>query len=192
MRRQAGFVALAVAAPLWTGGALATPPAILGTGPSDRSPASAAMVGTLPSGAQPGTVVVVGLAGQHETLSAADVARLPHAHVTLSHNDQTTDYAGPLLSDLLRDVGAPLGVRMHGSGVNDIVFVTAADRYRVALSLAEVDPGFHKDAKVILADQADGKPLPPKEGPFRLVVDGDLKPSRSAYSVVAIELKHLP
>jgi len=43
-----------------------------------------------------------------------------------------------------------------------------------------------------LADQADGKPLDPKEGPFRLVVDGDLKPARSARSVVEIDLKHLP
>ena len=150
------------------------------------------MVGSLPQGAKPGTVVVRGLTGQGESLAAADIAKLPHEHVVLVHGDQTTDFSGPLLSDLLRDVGAPMGVRLHGSGVNDVVFVTAADKYRVVLSLAEVDPSFHKGAKVILADQADGEPLPAKEGPYRLVVDGDLKPARSAYSVVAIELKHLP
>ncbi len=174
------------------GPAFATPPPIMGVPPSDRSPASAAMVGVLPEGAKPGSVVVRGLAGQTETLTAADIAKLPHAHVTLDHMGATADFSGPLLSDLLRDVGAPMGVRLHGSGVNDVVFVTAADKYRVVLSLGEVDPSFHRGAKVILADQADGKPLPPKEGPYRLVVDGDLKPSRSAYSVVAIELKHLP
>ena len=193
MPRAGRFAGLAAAAAYGSASvALATPPAILGTGPADRSPASAAMVGTLPAGAQPGSVVIAGLAGQREVLSAADVARMAHVHVTLAHNDQSTDYSGPLLSDLLRDVGAPLGVRMHGAGVNDIVLVTAADRYRVALTLAEVDSSFHKGAKVILADLADGKPLPPKEGPFRLIVDGDLKPSRSAYSVLAVELRRLP
>ncbi len=172
--------------------ALATPPPIMSPAPSDRSPASAAMVGRLPAGAAPGTVVVHGLSGQSETLTGRDIAKLPHQHVTLDHMGATTDFSGPLLSDLLRDVGAPMGVRLHGAGVNDVVFVTAADRYRVVLSLAEVDPSFHKGAKVILADQADGKPLPLKEGPYRLVIDGDLKPARAAYSVVAIELKQLP
>ena len=174
------------------GPALATPPPIMRPAPTNRSPASAAMVGALPQGARPGEVVVRGLTGQVETLTAADIAKLPHAHVTLDHMGVTTDFSGPLLSDLLRDVGAPLGVRLHGSGVNDVVFVTAADRYRVVLSLGEVDPSFHRGAKVILADLADGKPLPPKEGPYRLVVDGDLKPARAAYSVVAVELKPLP
>ncbi len=175
------------------GPALATPPPIMSAAPpSDRSPASAAMVGALPEGAKPGTVIVRSLTGQSETLTAADIAKLPHAHVMLDHMGVTTDFSGPLLSELLRDVGAPMGVRLHGSGVNDVVFVTAADKYRVVLSLGEVDPSFHKGAKVILADLADGKPLPLKEGPYRLVVDGDLKPARSAYSVVAIELKHLP
>ena len=189
MTRHRAVAALLAAA---AGPALATPPPIMSTAPTDRSPASAAMVGNLPAGATPGTVVVRGLTGQIEALTAADIARLPHAHVTLDHMGVTTDFSGPLLSDLLRDVGAPMGVRLHGSGVNDVVFVTAADKYRVVLSLGEVDPSFHKGAKVILADLADGKPLRPKEGPFRLVVDGDLKPARSAYSVMAIELKHLP
>ena len=170
----------------------ATPPPIMDAAHPAVSPASAAMVGAPPVGVAPGSVVITGLAGRSETLTAADVAKLPHAHVRLTHDGATTDYAGPLLSDLLRDVGAPLGVRLHGSGVNDVVFVTAADKYRVVLSLAEVDPSFHKGAEVILADQADGGPLPAKQGPFRLVVDGDMKPARSAYAVVSIELKHLP
>ncbi len=174
------------------GSALATPPPLMGSGATDRSPATAAMVGVLPAGATPGSVVVAGLAGQRETLSVAELAKLPQAHVAVDHDGLSTDYSGPLLSDVLRDVGAPLGVRLHGAGVDDVVFVTAADKYRVVLTLAEVDPSFHKDAKVILAVQADGKPLPSKQGPVRLVVYGDLKPSRSVYAVVAVALAHLP
>ena len=174
------------------GAAMATPPPIMAPGMTARSPASDAMVGVTPAGLAPGSVRVTGLTGQTQTLTAVDIAKLPHEHVSLTHNDATTDYAGPLLSDILRDAGAPLGVRMHGSGVNDVVFVTAADKYRVVLTLGEVDPSFHKGAKVILADQADGKPLSGKDAPYRLVVDGDMKPARSAFGVVSIELKHLP
>jgi len=155
------------------------------------SPASEAKVGALSTSA-PGTITLRGLNGETEVLTSAQLAALPHQTVTLSHEGKDTVYAGPTLSELLRDIGAPMGVKLHGQGVNDVVFVTAADQYRVVLTLAEVDPSFHKGAKVILADQADGKPLDPKEGPFRLVVDGDLKPARSARSVVEIDLKHLP
>ncbi len=57
----------------------------------------------------------------------------------------------------------------------------------MVLTLPEVDPSFHKGARV-------SWPIKPPDdhgGPFRLVIDGDL-PSRSVHSVVAIELKHLP
>ncbi len=160
--------------------------------PEDKpSPAKAAMVGTPPSAA-PGTVVLTGLGGKTETLTQADIAKLPHEQVSLPHGDKITVYSGPRLDDLLRDIDVPMGSRIHGTGVNDVLFVTGSDKYRAVLSLAEVDPSFHKGARVILADQADGKPLDAHDGPFRLVIDGDLKPSRSVHSVVAIELKHLP
>ena len=133
-----------------------------------------------------------GLAGQTETLSAADIAKLTHERVSVEHGGETVIYSGPDVADLLRDVGAPFGNRLHGEGVNDVVFVTGSDRYRVVLTLPEVDASFHKGAHVILADQADGKPLNAHEGPYRLVVDADLKPSRSVHGVVLIEVKHLP
>lgn len=160
--------------------------------PGDKpSPASAAMVGAVPN-APPGSVVLNGLGGRTETLTAADIAKLPHEQVSLPRGDKTTVYSGPRLDDLLRDIGVLMGSRIHGTGVNDVLFITGADKYRVVLTLPEVDPSFHKGARVILADQADGKPLDAHDGPFRLVIDGDLKPSRSVHSVVAIELKHLP
>ena len=170
-----------------------TPPPIMNMGADAKvSPESDARVGALPAGFAPGTVQVLGLNGQHETLTAAQITALPHVHVGVEHDGKTVDYSGPLVSDLLRDVDAPMGVRLHGSGVNDVVMVTAADKFRVVLSLAEVDPSFHKGAKVILADQADGKPLTGKQAPYRLMIDGDLRPARSEYAVVSIAVKHLP
>ncbi len=152
---------------------------------------AAARVGTLPD-APPGAVVLRGLAGRTQTLSAADIAKLPHESVSVVRDDKTVIYSGPNVADLLRGVGAPFGNRLHGQGVNDVVFVTGLDRYRVALTLPEVDASFHKGSHVILADQADGRPLDAHDGPYRLVVDGDLKPSRSVHGVVLIEVKHLP
>ncbi|MGC1304557.1 MAG: molybdopterin-binding oxidoreductase [Caulobacteraceae bacterium] len=157
-----------------------------------QGPTTAAPTQVAEAPAAPGTVTLQGLDGRSETLTTAQVAALPHQTVTLTHEGKTTAYSGPLLNDMLRDLDAPMGARMHGEAVNDVLFVTAADKYRVVLTLAEVDPSVHKGARVILADQADGKPLDAHEGPFRLVVDGDIKPARSARSVVEIALKHLP
>ncbi len=160
------------------------------------APAFAAQAQTPPAAEAaapaPGVLTLHGLDGQSLTLTAAQLAARPHQMVELTHDGKTVAYSGPVLSDLLREVDAPMGPRMHGPAVDDVLFVTAADKYRVVLTLAEVDPGMHKGAKVILADQADGKPLDAREGPFRLVVDGDLKAARSERSVVEIELKHLP
>lgn len=142
--------------------------------------------------AAPGVLSIHGLDGQSLTLTAAQVAARPHQTVELTHDGKTVAYSGALLSDLLREVDAPMGPRMHGPAVSDVLIITAADSYHVVLTLAEIDPGMRKGAKVILADQADGKPLDAHEGPFRLVVDGDLKAARSERSVVEIDLKHLP
>jgi hypothetical protein len=190
MRAALLVLALLAAAPdAWA----KTPPPMMDMGGGAKvSPEADARVGQLPAAFTPGTVQILGLGGQHETLTAAQIAALPHAHVTIDHDGKTLDYSGPLVSDLLRDVDAPMGVRLHGSGVNDVVMVTAADRFRVVLSLAEVDPSFHKGAKVILADQVNGKPLTGKAAPFRLMIEGDTRPARSEYAVVSIALKHLP
>ena len=169
----AGVLALA-AAPA----ALATPPPILGAKAGGPAPT--------------GGVVIRGLSGQAVTLTPADLAKLPHDHLTLTHMGRTSDYAGPELAALLRQVDAPLGARMHGAAVADVVLLTASDDYRVALSLGEVDPELRPGTRVILADQEDGQALPPGEAPVRLVIGGEARPARDVHSVVSIELKHLP
>ena len=168
------------------GAAGATPPPVI-----DPSSMAAARVGTVPAAA-PGSVVLTGPAGRSETLTSADIAKRDPEQVSVDHDGKTLVYAGPALDDLLRDVGAPFGARIHGEAVNEVVLVTGSDRYRVVLTLPEVDPSFHHGSRVILADRVDGHPLDAYEGPYRLVVDGDLKPSRSVHSVVAIEIKRLP
>ncbi len=148
----------------------------------------------LPQTPSPATVVVKGEAGQSVTLTAADLDALPQAAVTQSHDGRSFTLSGARLDAVLAKVDAPLGKGLHGPALADVVLIKAADGYRVALSLGDVDPGVRPEAligPVILADRQDGKPLG-KDGPFRLAVGGDLKPARSARNVAEIDVLHLP
>ena len=138
----------------------------------------------------PATVVVRGEAGQSVTLTAADLDALPQAAATLFHDGHSVTLTGARLDAVLAKVDAPLGKALHGPALADVVVVKAADGYRIALALGDVDPGVRSDP-VILADKQDGKPLD-KDGPFRLVVGGDLKPARAARNVVEIDVMRLP
>ena len=71
-----------------------------------------------------------------------------------------------------------------------MVIASAADGYTVALALAETDPLVRKE-QIILADGAGGQPLRAALGPYRLVVEGDLRAARSARSVISLEVRRL-
>ncbi len=138
----------------------------------------------------PATVILKGEAGQLVTLSAADVAAAPRATVSLTHDGKTVRFEGARLDVLLLKVAAPLGKALHGPALADVVLAKASDGYRVALALSDVDSGVRTEP-VILADRQDGQPLG-KDGPFRLVVGGDLRPARAAHGVVEIDVLRLP
>jgi DMSO/TMAO reductase YedYZ molybdopterin-dependent catalytic subunit len=92
------------------------------------------------------------------------------------------------LAAVLERIDAPLGQRLRGPALRSYVVVRAADGYAVVLSLAEVDPAM-RQSTIIVADRADGQPLPADDGPFRLVVEGDTRPARSVRQVTAIEVR---
>ena len=138
-----------------------------------------------PAAAQ--TLTVTGPTGQVVTLTAAEVAALPHVTVTLDAHGEKHAYAGPLLIDVLAKAGAPTGKDIHGPALADVILVTATDGYQVAYGLAEADPGTRPN-RIILADQADGAPLAAKDAPFKVVVEGDLRPARAARMVASIKV----
>ena len=70
------------------------------------------------------------------------------------------------------------------------MLVTSSDGYQVAVGLAEADPGTRPN-RIILADRSDGAPLGLAAGPFQLVIEGDIRPARSARMVSAIEVRRL-
>ena len=57
------------------------------------------------------------------------------------------------------------------------VLAEANDGYRVAFSLAELDPGII-DSEIIVADAIDGASLGENEGPFKLVAPREKRPAR--------------
>jgi hypothetical protein len=144
----------------------------------------------LSTGAFAQSLSLKGPAGQTASLTAADLASLPRVSVTFDAHGETHVYEGPLLIDVLAKVGAPTGKAIHGAEMADVVLVKAQDDYQVAFGLAELDPGTRPN-RIILADKADGVPLAAKDGAFKLVVEGDLRPARSARMVREVEVLRL-
>lgn len=137
--------------------------------------------------AEPNGVMLIGLDGVTKTVTAAEIAAMPHQSAELNDHGKAVRYSGVSLGDIVALVGAPRGDALRGRAFVIVVVAEASDGYRVVLTLADVDPIFRK-APLILADNSEGKPLESHEGPFRLIVAGDDRPARSARNVVTIRL----
>jgi hypothetical protein len=151
----------------------------------------AAVLAFAPFAAAAQDVTVVGLDGRTKVFTSAELADLPRAKATIPMGGKDRTYEGPLLVYLLREVGAPAGARLHDQAMRNYVAAIGEDGFLAVYALAEVDKDFH-DGVVILADTVDGAKLDAKEGPYRTVVAGDRKASRSVYRTVRIELRRAP
>jgi hypothetical protein len=125
------------------------------------------------------------------TLDAGDLEDVPRAIVRMDVHGEHHVFEGAQLLPLLARVGAPSGETLGGAALTDVLIVTARDGYQVVLSLAEIDPAMRRNANVILADHDNGGEIGDADGPFRLAVDGDLRPARSARMVTRIEVRQL-
>jgi hypothetical protein len=134
------------------------------------------------------TLSLKGPTGQTASLSQADLAALPHVGFTFDAHGQKHAYEGVLLLDLLARVGTPTGKALGGKALALAVRVTAADGYQVVFGLGETDYPQTRPNRIIVADKADGAALDAKEGPFKLVVEGDQRPARGARQVVSVEV----
>lgn len=137
------------------------------------------------------SVQVTGLDGRSASVSAAELSALPQVKVVLSAHGETHVYEGPRLIDVLAKVGTPTGAAIRGAEMADAVVVAGSDGYRVVFGLAETDPGVRKDA-IILADRVDGAAIAAKDGPYRLVVEDDVRPARSVRMVTSVSVVRMP
>ena len=133
---------------------------------------------------------LTGLDGRQSVLTLAELDALPRVQIGANEHGAQHVFEGALLRDVLAKVGAPAGKAIHGKELADVIIVEARDGYVVALGLAETDPTIRSE-RVILADRMDGAPLEVENGPFQLVIEGDLRPARSARMVSKIRLERV-
>ena len=144
----------------------------------------------LPTGV---AVHVSGAVSQPLALSLQDLAAMPRIKVTAKEHDTTATYEGVALTEILQRAGAPLGKQLHGKALASYVLVTARDGYRVVFALPELDPDFTDASRqIILADTADGKPLPEKQAPLRIIDSQEKRGARWIRMVESIEVVKLP
>jgi DMSO/TMAO reductase YedYZ molybdopterin-dependent catalytic subunit len=146
----------------------------------------------LADGLQAGTQSsVLSISGEVEkplSLTAAQIAKLPHRTVTAKeHDGKEHRFDGTALVEVLRLAGVPLGDKLRGKSLALYVVVRATDGYQVVLALAELDPDF-TDNVVLLADQKDGAPLSAGEGPLRIVIPGEKRQARWVRQVVSLSV----
>ncbi|MGA7291417.1 MAG: molybdopterin-dependent oxidoreductase [Terriglobales bacterium] len=133
------------------------------------------------------TLQVVNADGHTSTITAAQIAGAPHVTVRVNDHDAAAEFEGVPLSAILSMAGIRLGDTMRGPRMTEVLLVEAADDYKVAFALAEVDPAFATRA-IILADKRDGKALDAKQGPYRIVAPGDKRPARWVREVTALRV----
>jgi hypothetical protein len=133
------------------------------------------------------TVQVIGTEGHATTLSATQIATLPHLIVKVLDHDAPAQFEGVSLASVLALAGVQLGDKLRGPRMADVLLIQAADGYRVAFALAEIDPAFAM-RDIVLADKRDGKPLDAKEGPLRIIAPGDKRAARWVRQVTALRL----
>ena len=137
-----------------------------------RALALGALCGCLAFAADP-ALVVSGFSSAPLNLSFDDLARLPRTKAAVK--DHT--YEGVLVSELLKRAGMKLDAGMRGPLLATYVVAEAHDGYRALFSLPELDPAF-TTGMVMVADHMDGKPLPDRDGPLKIVVPGDKRADR--------------
>lgn len=103
--------------------------------------------------------------------------------------DKRHTYAGATLANILKGAGVTLGGELRGENLSKYILVEASDGYQVLFSLAEVDPEF-SEKNIILANRRDGNLLPPDEGPFRIIIEGEKRKARFIRQVVKMEIKY--
>jgi hypothetical protein len=144
-----------------------------------------------PAGGARKPLTVVNESGKSLALTDAAWKKLPRQTVKAKdHSGTLATYEGVPLATILQEDGVALGKELRGERLANCLLVEAADGYRVAFSLAEIDPAM-SEGVVLLADSKDGQALDEKEGPYRLVVPHDKRYSRWVRQVIRLSVQRL-
>src|ERR1700751_1857345 len=133
------------------------------------------------------SLTVTNTDGHATTISAAQLASAGHVSISVDEHGSPAKFEGVPLSTVLTMAGVQLGDSLRGPRMADVLVVGASDGYKVAFALAEADPAF-ATREVILADKRHGNALDPREGPFRIVAQGDKRPARWIRQVTEMKI----
>jgi DMSO/TMAO reductase YedYZ molybdopterin-dependent catalytic subunit len=137
---------------------------------------------------QQASVKITGEVTAPLTLNDADLQKFKQTTVVRKDKDgKDHTYSGVLLSDLLQKAGVTMGPELKGENLTKYLLVDASDGYQVTFALAELDKSY-TDRMIILANQVDGQPLPPADGPFRIIVQDEKKPARCIKQVIGFKI----
>jgi hypothetical protein len=140
------------------------------------------------AGSSAQTLQIITTDGQSTTLTAVQIAGLPHVTVNVKDHDVSAQFEGVPLATLLSNVGVQLGDKLRGPRLTEVLMVEASDGYKVVFALAEIDQAFATREIILLADKRDGKPLDAKEGPLRIVAPDDKRPARWVRQVIVLRV----
>ncbi len=124
-------------------------------------------------------------------IDAATLARLPRTSASFTAHGQTHQCEGVRLSDLAAAAGLPAGEALRGPALTTLIVAEAADGYRVAFTLAELDPKLG-NRPVIVTGRCDDKPIAAEDGPLRLVAPGEARAARSVRQLQKLQVVELP
>ena len=77
--------------------------------------------------------------GRSTTVTAAQLATAHRTTITAQDHDSPATFEGGLLWELLSSAGVALGDKLRGPRMTEVVIIEAADGYKVAFALAELD-----------------------------------------------------
>jgi hypothetical protein len=124
------------------------------------------------------------------TMSAADIAKLPHHTIVFNDHGKLITYEGALLHDVLAQAGVDFGEGLRGKQLSSYVAAIGSDGYEVVYALAELDPAT-VDSGIMIADKREGERLSLDEGPLRILVPHDKRPARSLKMLQEIDVVQL-
>lgn len=126
-----------------------------------------------------------------QTIAAADLMKLPRVSAVMNDHGKQVTYQGVLLHDVLAKGGVDFGTTgIRGKQLSTYVAALGSDGYEVTYALAELDPTI-VDCGIIIADTREGQALDAKEGPLRIVVPHDKRPTRCVRLLKEIDVVQL-
>jgi DMSO/TMAO reductase YedYZ molybdopterin-dependent catalytic subunit len=129
------------------------------------------------------------------TISLEELRALEHETATWADKDGAHAVTRVRLDRLLLrhgfvEGGSAASPKDKHPGWRAVVIASARDGFEAVFSLGELLETLGS-TRVLVVRELDGKPLPPKVGPLRLVVLTDRKPSRSLYQLNALRVVNL-